>query len=773
MAANAADRADVLRQAEGQNSSACRAEVKNCSPSSIAAAAPGPADRSGRSVSRQAPTFAAVNPTESLFPHRPIETRDATPGSGATSPASEPMMGKAWRKRPRIPRLDVALASRRRLMGSLRRKSGEVQPRERFVESAYWNPSVVTGQDGKARVTFKAPAALSEYRITARGVTGTDTLAGQTTASLKVKKDFFVDLKVPGSLTQGDKPRFIAQVHHKDVRGMLALRLATYAGGRDDVFPKTLDLKGDGMDEVVFEPYEVPEGDSLRLTLTGVVGEVRDDSIVEVPIRPWGVPVYASASGTGIDSTTVFVGLPAGRTYENPEMLITLSPTVQRMLVELAIGAVDLLGVRSLPPLARCLPPPTNTTADRAADLLAAASVLAYLRDVRATAAPEARRLTEHIQSLVAELIAAQNPDGGWPWVTRGPLPQANANQPPGQPSERLTSAAVFWALATAERLGLLTDPKVLDQAVSYLGQQFSQLDATRLGDTPAMLHALSTRRAASFEAANSLNRARNQLSDPALAYLALTFANLDRPTLAAEVIGILGPRAKTEAPAPGRPSRLFWDRAGRQSFARSTAEITAMVTLAYARVKPDARELDQAVELADRSPRRRRLAAAQGQGPGPGRAGLVLRPRPRRRGSIPAHGDRQRRPGRGPRRAGTDRRARPSPCPGPASRSASPTASASRWKAAASSATRRSSRGSPATSAPTRNARPHRLGRTPGLSPVRPGAGRQDAPGRILGRGQPDDLREPGQPGRPRRPGPRRPDRLAQRPLEHARMGA
>ena len=38
---------------------------------------------------------------------------------------------------------------------------------------------VVTGKDGKARVSFKAPSALSEYRITARGITGADTLAGQ------------------------------------------------------------------------------------------------------------------------------------------------------------------------------------------------------------------------------------------------------------------------------------------------------------------------------------------------------------------------------------------------------------------------------------------------------------------------------------------------------------------------------------------------------------------------------------------------------------------
>ncbi len=457
----------------------------------------------------------------------------------------------------------------------------------------------MTGKDGKARLTFKAPPALSDYRITARGVTGADTLAGQTTASLIVKKNFFVDLKLPASLTQGDKPRFIAQVHHTGVRGTLALRLATYAGGRDDVFPKTLELSADGVDEVVFEPYEVPEGDSLRLTLTGAVGEARDELIVEVPIRPWGLPVFASASGTSGDSTTVFIGLPAGRAYESPDMLITLSPTVQRMLVELALGrdAMPIHDVLLSNTAAHCLPPPTNTTADRAAELLAAASVLGYLREVRATAAPEAQRLTERIQGLVAELVATQNQDGGWPWVTAGLEPMNTQNRPQGRSSERLTSAAVFWALASAERLGLLSDPRVLDQGVSHLNQEFARLSASDWDTRAAMLHALSTRRSASFEAANSLNRGRNDLSDSALAYLALTFANLDRPTMAAELIGILGPRAKSEPTAPGRSARLYWDRAGRPPFARSVPEITALVTLAYARVKPDAQELDRAVD--------------------------------------------------------------------------------------------------------------------------------------------------------------------------------
>ena len=63
-----------------------------------------------------------------------------------------------------------------------------------------------------------------------------------------------------------------------------------------------------------------------------------------MPVRPWGVQVVASESGTGTDSNTIFVGLPAGRTYENPEMLIVLSPTLERMLIELALGD-DAFGI--------------------------------------------------------------------------------------------------------------------------------------------------------------------------------------------------------------------------------------------------------------------------------------------------------------------------------------------------------------------------------------------------------------------------------------------
>ncbi len=113
------------------------------------------------------------------------------------------------------------------------------QPRERFAETAYWNPLVVTGKDGKARVTFKAPTALSAYRITARGRHRGRHAGRPDDLVADGPQELLRRPQASESLTQGDKPRFIARVHHTDLVGKLALRLNIYAGGRDEVFPRT------------------------------------------------------------------------------------------------------------------------------------------------------------------------------------------------------------------------------------------------------------------------------------------------------------------------------------------------------------------------------------------------------------------------------------------------------------------------------------------------------------------------------------------------------
>jgi len=466
----------------------------------------------------------------------------------------------------------------------------QAQPRERFAETAYWNPGVVTDKDGKATLKFRAPMALSEYRFSAKGVTGADTLVGQATGALVVRKDFFVDLKVPASLTQGDRPRFSAQVHHVGVAGKVEVALTAYAGERQQVYPRTIEVKGDGVEEVLFEPFEVPDAESVRLSLTAKAGERSDELVAEVPVRPWGVQVTDAASGSSSDDATVYVGLPPGRSYEAAELRIEVAPTLRRLLIELALGEGPTLKARrDLSSTAIYYPRP-DTIADRASDLLAATSALKYLHEARATDAPEAARLADRVRGLVAELITAQNDDGGWPWIAH------REGQGRRGQSHRLASAQVVHALWGAWDVAMMTESSTVDKATNYLAQEFARAG----GDTDtraAILYALAGFRKATFEQANTLNRSRQGLTDVSLAYLALTLHHLDRDSLAGEILDVLGPRARTEPAGVGKKPRKFWEGRNQGPWHRGPAETTALVALAYARVRPQAPEVDAAAE--------------------------------------------------------------------------------------------------------------------------------------------------------------------------------
>ena len=465
--------------------------------------------------------------------------------------------------------------------------AAQIQSREQYAETAYWNPSVVTDADGKAKVTFPAPGALSEYVFSARGVTGADTLVGQTTAEIAVRKDFFVDLKLPAALVQGDKPKFAARVHHAGVKGVVNLALTAYAGGREQVFPKTIEVKDDGVDEVLFEAFDVPEDRAVKLTVKAVIGDTSDELTAEVPARPWGVQALASASGTASDDATAFVGLPAGRAYEDLEMIVVVSPTLRRLLIELALGQ-DAYPYFTKHKALLC-PIPADTTADRASELLAATSALKYLRETRATDAPEAARLSERVQGLVSELVSTQNDDGGWPWIV-----PTGAQARPG--SDRIASAHVAVALRGAWSVGMMTDPTTPDKATAYLAREFARV-GTDNEARATLLHALGSWDKATFEQANALARSKQSLNNVSLAYLALTFADLDRIGLAGEILDVLAPRAVNEPVGPGARPRKYWKATDQGPWHRTDVETTALASLAFSRARPTAPEVAASAE--------------------------------------------------------------------------------------------------------------------------------------------------------------------------------
>ncbi len=120
-------------------------------------------------------------------------------------------------------------------------------------ETGYWNPAVTTGADGIATITLTVPERSTAWKFLAKGLS-TETLAGEASDDLTVKKDLFGEVKLPLAFTDGDTAEIPVTVHNDAVeKGRIEVVLRTTIGGRRVEETKTIEVTGKGLKEVTFK----------------------------------------------------------------------------------------------------------------------------------------------------------------------------------------------------------------------------------------------------------------------------------------------------------------------------------------------------------------------------------------------------------------------------------------------------------------------------------------------------------------------------------------
>ncbi|MFN2517076.1 MAG: alpha-2-macroglobulin, partial [Pyrinomonadaceae bacterium] len=111
--------------------------------------------------------------------------------------------------------LDLARNKASYQLADFKNEREMVQPtiRKNFKDTAYWQPDVVTGADGRATVRVELPDNLTTWRATARGVTA-DTKVGATKSKVVARKDVIMRLETPRFVTQGDTVTLSGIVHN-------------------------------------------------------------------------------------------------------------------------------------------------------------------------------------------------------------------------------------------------------------------------------------------------------------------------------------------------------------------------------------------------------------------------------------------------------------------------------------------------------------------------------------------------------------------------------
>jgi uncharacterized protein YfaS (alpha-2-macroglobulin family) len=97
--------------------------------------------------------------------------------------------------------------------------------RSYFPEALYINPEIITDARGNANISIPIADSITTWRMAMLASTASGAL-GTATSSLKVFQDFFVDLDLPVTLTQGDQVSLpIAIYNYSGKRGQVSLNL--------------------------------------------------------------------------------------------------------------------------------------------------------------------------------------------------------------------------------------------------------------------------------------------------------------------------------------------------------------------------------------------------------------------------------------------------------------------------------------------------------------------------------------------------------------------
>lgn len=437
-----------------------------------------------------------------------------------------------------------------------------------------WLPSIITDANGKAVVTVPMPETTTAWRLTARGCT-VETLVGQATAQTLTRKDFFVELKTPSFVREGDELRAVGRIHNlTNFAGPVTLKLRILdTGDKTKVLAereKTVEVKAEAGAEVAFDPVIIPALLEITTELNGIAGSNSDSLALEIPVKPWGLQYAAKVGGTAEADTAAVVGLSGDRAYSSLWMSVALGPDVRTSVLDMALrrGWIGPCG-----DMARLSRPGWGDT--QANDLLAAVTALRYANTGKVDET-YTRALSTRARTLVASLVADQANDGNWK----------------SESLRHLTTARVFWALIEARDSGIVVNKDTIEKAAAALLKQFEACDVNDNDSKAVILHALSTDKRADYANCNRIYRERNALGNSALAHIARAFYNIDRSEIAMELAALLEGKVNLNANKP-----VLWESGCKTTWLNDTEETTAMVLLALAETKPSSKTASAAAD--------------------------------------------------------------------------------------------------------------------------------------------------------------------------------
>ncbi len=372
-----------------------------------------------------------------------------------------------------------------------------VQPKVRkyFPDTIFWNPTVVTGADGAARVRMEFPDSVTAWRATARGISAAGSV-GSAVEKVITRKNLILRLEIPRFLIEKDQVTVTGIVHNYlpteqqvqlslDLKGLepvdTAARNVTVAPGEEA--------------KVDWRVRATTPGDAT-LTSKALAREESDALELPLPVLPAETAIPVSAAGllTG-ERANADLRPPEQATRTAPTMRLTWSPSLAGSL----FSAMDYLAQY-----------PYGCTEQVMSSFLPSVVLRRTGKELGIALVRDNQELDRKVKDGIARLYDMQHEDGGWGWWP------ADENHP-------FMTAYVIDGLAEAGATGYAIERWRVDRGRQSLMNQYRQ-NPRAVADLKAyLLYALQRSGGMPTEWINELYDQRGKLTTLGRPYLALT----------------------------------------------------------------------------------------------------------------------------------------------------------------------------------------------------------------------------------------------------------
>ncbi|MCD6309819.1 MAG: hypothetical protein J7M18_03835 [Candidatus Eremiobacteraeota bacterium] len=278
--------------------------------------------------------------------------------------------------------------------------------REYFPETLYYNPQVITDENGRAKITLNMADSITTWRLSAFASSLFGAM-GNNTAPMRVFQDFFIDIDLPVTLTQNDEISIPIAVYNylpASQKVKLTMEQSDWFKLMDDP-EKTIELKKDQVSVVYYRIKALKLGIN-KLTVHAEGSKLSDAIRRSVEVVPDGELHLFTKSDRLTGPVVARVPIPKSTIPGSARILVTIYPGVISQVVD---GLDKILRM----PFG-CFEQTSSATYPNV-------MILEYMTDTKKIT-PEIQMKAEgYINTGYQRLLSFEVPGGGFSWFGNKP----------------------------------------------------------------------------------------------------------------------------------------------------------------------------------------------------------------------------------------------------------------------------------------------------------------------------------------------------------------